>query len=72
MQKDLQREQQSHRVQLSRAAAAVSKASTMQDAEGALNNEDVVHIICGPMETKVRQLQRQLKEEQDRHKKTQR
>ncbi len=71
-QKDLQKERQSHSLRLSRAASTVAKASTMQDAESALNNQDVVNIICGPMETEVRKLRRQLKEEQERHKKTKR
>ena len=51
------------RVKLDRVNKAVSRAVTSEDAERVLANADVIDVICGPLQTKIRQLQQQLNAE---------
>ena len=51
------------RVKLDRANKVVLRAVTSEDAKRVLTNTDVIDVICGPLQTKIRQLQQQLKAE---------
>jgi len=50
----------------------VTNATTNADATDVLKNDDVVDIICGPMQAKIRNLERQMQAEKASHAKTQR
>ena len=50
----------------------MTNATTNADVTDVLKNGDVVDIICGPMQAKIRNLERQMQAEKASHAKTQR
>ena len=72
MVRDKQRSEDTRRVKVTRAANAASNATTTEEIEDVFYSNDVVDILCGPSETKIRQLQKQLRDEKLRHNRTQR
>ena len=72
MKRDEQRSQEDHVEQVSRVTEAVSGASTTDQVQDVLNNDDVVNIICGPAESEIRLLKRELRLEKQNHQKTRR
>ena len=50
----------------------MTNATTNADATDVLKNVDVVDIICGPMQAKIRNLERQIQVGKAAHAKTQR
>ena len=70
--RDKQRSAELHHEKVSRVADSVTKATTIEESEDVLFSNDVVDILCGPAETKIRQLERQLREEKLSHQRTKR
>ena len=70
--RDEKRSQEDHVEQVSRVTEAVSGASTRDQVQNVLNNDDVVNIICGPAEIEIRRLKRELRQEKKNHQSTQR
>ena len=60
-----------HESKMKRARTIISE-STTETAAKVLQDPDVVDIVCGPLQTKLRQLQKQLAEEKALHRQTQR
>ena len=67
---DKQRAVHLHKEQVERVSQSVSVAVTKKEVKEVINSEDVVNIFCGPLETKLRKLELQLREEKLGHKKT--
>ena len=70
--RDKQRSEVLQRAKITKVTQAVSNATTQEQAEGVLYSNDVVDILCGPSETKIRRLEKELREEKLRHQRTQR
>ena len=60
-----------HALQMKRAETIITEA-TSESAAKVLQHPDVVDIVCGPLQSKLRQLQRQLAEEKALHRQTKR
>ena len=61
--RDKQRSEVVYCAKLKRATKAVSKATTQEEMEDVIYSNDVVDILCGPTETKIRRLERELRDE---------
>ena len=70
--RDRKRSEVIHRSKVERATEAASNASTQEEMEGVIYSNDVVDLLCGPAETKIRQLQRELRDEKLQHQRTRR
>ena len=70
--RDKQRSIDLQKQQIERVSQSVSAAVTKKEVKDVINSEDVVNILCGPLETKIRQLELQLRQEKLEHEKTKR
>ena len=70
--RDKQRSIDLQKQQIERVSQSMSAAVTKKEVKDVINSEDVVNILCGPLETKVRQLELQLRQEKLEHEKTKR
>jgi hypothetical protein len=70
--RDKQRSIDLQKQQIERVSQSMSAAVTKKEVKDVINSEDVVNILCGPLETKIRQLELQLRQEKLEHEKTKR
>ena len=70
--RDKQRSIDLHKQKVEKVSQSVSAAVTKKEVKDVINSEDVVNIFCGPLETKIRQLELQLRQEKSEHEKTKR
>ena len=61
-----------HQSKVLRATETVLQASTLEDAADVLKDNNVVDIICSPLEAELRKLRKVLTAERAAHKRTQR
>ena len=60
-----------HESKRKRAKTMITEATT-ESADKVLHHPDVIDVVCGPLQTQLRELRKQLAEEKSRHRKTQR
>ena len=70
--RDKERSIDLHKQQIERVTQSMSTVVTRKEVKDVINSEDVVNILCGPLETQLRQLEFQLRQEKLEHKKTKR
>ena len=70
--RDRERSEVLHRSKVTRVTEAVSNATTHEEVEGVLYSNDTIDILCDPSETKIRQLERELRNEKLQHQRTRR
>ena len=70
--RDKERSIDLHKQQIERVTQSMSTVVTRKEVKDVINSEDVVNILCGPLETQLRQLELQLRQEKLEHKKTKR
>ena len=70
--RDKKRSSELHQSKVLRATSTVLQASTMESAADVLKDDNVIDVVCGPLEAELRKLKKALAAERAAHKRTQR